>query len=542
MNNTYKLTKVLFKNSSSTTKKQRILYLIAAITLIPSFALVFGMFSYLYQTLAPLALESAVLVLGLFAGNFMILIFGLFFIPSLFFFSSDNETLLYLPFTPLEIAIAKLALTIPSSYLTYGIIAIPSVSLYLYYVHTSPLHIFLLLLITVVLPLVTLLLTTLLATVFTRFVPFFRNKDLMTNVMMFVLLALVIGFNFFISSQFSLDPTQLQELLLQNIPKISESFTIALPYVPWLVNGLLYGQLLMIGSALLFIIGVVLLFIAFVRTQLLEIMTTIKGSPSKTKKLNTIEVNKASTQRNVFFTFVLKEIRTLVRTPIFFQNCVLTNYLLPILVLLPFLFDQSSTEMIQTLLPEILSSFELLHFVLIGFGTGFLLANMNLISATALSRTGTQFYFLKLFPTSIATQINAMIWTGIIFGFSAFIIIIPLVLWIAKLSFLQTFFFVLFGLFGVIFGNYLGFIMDLLHPNLTWTSEVVAVKQNINGLLMLFVSMGGGAGIIALTIINPFSSLIIIAILVFSIVGGLALFIYLYYYKNIVTFIERIES
>lgn len=542
MNNTFKLIKVLFQNSNTTSKKQRIVYAIASIAMIPSFALLFGMFSYLYTTLAPLQLESTLLVLGLFAGNFMILLFGLFFVPSLFFFSSDNETLLYLPLKPMEIAVAKLALMLPSSYLTYAIIAIPCVSLYLYHVETSLLIALLLILITSLLPLVTLLLTTLVASVFTRFVPFFRNKDIMTNVMMFVLLAIVLGTNYFISTQLNLDPSLLQDLLLHNIPKLSESLTIALPYIPWLINGLLFQQWFSILSAIGFILLLFIIFRLFVEKELLATMTNLKGSSSTQRKLNTSEVEKVSKQRSVFFSLVNKEIKTLLRTPIFFQNCILTNYLLPVLLVFPFIFDQSSSQSLQTLLPILLESFTLVHFSLVGLGIGFLLANMNLISATALSRMGAQFYFMKLFPIKISTQVHALLWTGIFFGSTAFIIILPLALWLANLSLLQTFILLIFGLLGVILGNYLGFILDLLHPNLTWTSEVVAVKQNMNGLIMLLVSMGGGVGIIALTIFNPFSSILVLAILIFSVLGVLALLLYLYYYKNIATFIERIES
>ncbi|MGL5541309.1 MAG: hypothetical protein ACRDBX_06740, partial [Erysipelotrichaceae bacterium] len=96
------LTKTLYKNTHSFgNKKQLVLYLVLGIAFLPSLAGVAAAFVYGYDLLAPLQMESTILIMGLFVATFFVFTVALFFTPSLLFFGSDNEGLLFLPVTPL---------------------------------------------------------------------------------------------------------------------------------------------------------------------------------------------------------------------------------------------------------------------------------------------------------------------------------------------------------------------------------------------------------------------------------------------------------
>lgn len=535
------LSKVLFKNSfANSTKKQKLLYLVVFIALLPSFGIFFGMFHYLYQMFAPLGMQSTILNLGLFGANAFVFILAIFYIPSLLFFSNDNEGLLYLPFTPYEIAYAKLALVLPSTFVAYFSFALPCVVLYLVNNSISLVSLFLLLLAVFIPPLMTILLAAILSSLLTRLVPFFKNKDVMMNVMMFVILGITLGINYYISSTATMDPALLQELLLHNLPRYNELLTMALPYVSLFVQGAIDLSFSSLLLGLCFFGGVVALFSVLVHFFLFDVMTSMSGTTSKKKKLSRQQLAHSSSQKNIFFACVGKEVKTLLRTPVFFQNCVLINYLLPVILVFPLAFDPAMREQLQTFTQMYLMNLDLITILLLGFAIGFFFANINMISATALSRTGNQFYLIKMFPIAYHTQIHAKIWTGILFGFSAFIIVIPLAIWLLALPLFSCFLLLLFGFLGVVFGNYLGFIIDLVHPYLQWTNEIVAVKQNMNALIMLLISMTIGGAMIALVLFNPLQSQLYNAIILLGTSSILSILLYLQFYRKLDVYIDRI--
>ncbi|MGL5978122.1 MAG: hypothetical protein ACRCZJ_03935, partial [Erysipelotrichaceae bacterium] len=421
------LSKILFKNSFSIkSKKQLLPYLVLAICFLPTIISSVALLSYGYELVTPAGMQSTILTMGLFAANLLTFIFAIFFVPSLLYFSKDNEGLLYLPLTPIQVGLAKLTLVLPTSYIAYLMLAGPTVGVYLYQFTPSLATSVLLICFSLLMPLGAIALAGVISTLFMRLVPFFKNKDLMNNIMMFLILAVALGINYFFSSNIFIEEGKILDLLLNDLPRYNQMLTLILPYVSILSEGALALNFVTIILGLLILVGFIGVLVVFLNLFLLDTMTSVNVSHSKKRRLTNKELSSSSGKSSSFIALVKKEVKTLLRTPIFFQNCVLINYLFPILLVFPLFLEGGSIEAIQSMAAVYLQDASVFFFLNIGFVLGFFVSNTNMISATGFSRMGEKFYLVRMLPVAYETQVHALIWTGIFYGATSFILIFPL--------------------------------------------------------------------------------------------------------------------
>ena len=74
--------------------------------------------------------ETALLTLAILAGQLLILVFGLFYVLSAFYFSRDLEFLVSLPARPFEVIAAKFGVILVNEYLTVALIVVPAFVVY----------------------------------------------------------------------------------------------------------------------------------------------------------------------------------------------------------------------------------------------------------------------------------------------------------------------------------------------------------------------------------------------------------------------------
>ena len=81
----------------------------------------------MYFVLKPMGQERALLALGVLAGQLLILIFGIYYVLSAFYFSRDIEMLIPLPVRPSEVLLSKFIVMTINEYLTVAVIVLPFV-------------------------------------------------------------------------------------------------------------------------------------------------------------------------------------------------------------------------------------------------------------------------------------------------------------------------------------------------------------------------------------------------------------------------------
>jgi ABC-2 type transport system permease protein len=79
----------------------------------------------LYGFLQPMGQERLLLAYGILLGQFLVLLFGLYYVVAAFYFSRDLDMLIPLPFRPVEVMLSKFAVILVNEYLTMMPLVLP---------------------------------------------------------------------------------------------------------------------------------------------------------------------------------------------------------------------------------------------------------------------------------------------------------------------------------------------------------------------------------------------------------------------------------
>ncbi|MHB8964217.1 MAG: putative ABC transporter permease subunit [Saccharofermentanales bacterium] len=467
-----------------------------------------------YDLLSPLGLESLIITLAVSAASFIVFFFGLFYVMSIFYFSNDVVKILPLPFKPGEIITAKFINTLFYEYIVIIVMLLPAMVTYgilngspvLYYIYA--------LLVLILLPVIPLVLSSILIMAIMRFAPAARNKDRFTMFGGLFALILGLGLNFGLQSVMSRSSGKdLASLLSRSADAVASISSRLFPgtyfanYALSKPDGVDSFLMILAFSALSALFFAVLYFVA--NLLYFKGVIGISDSVSRGKKLTDVQIAETSSRGSAVWTYVLKELRILFRTPIFFMNNVLMNFLMPVIIVIPLFLGDSGNEefslkMIQDMMSSMVSTGDLQSaaYILLGiYGFITFTAGTNGITESAISREGNCAYMMKIIPMSYRRQIMSKITTGVILSFggamlvyAVFVIVLAPPVWFA-LACLA----VIPG--AVLLPNISGMVFDLYMPKIKWDNEQKAVKQNMNVLYGMLLA-GAFAGIIVFTVVK----------------------------------------
>ena len=189
-------------------------------------------------------------------------------------------------------------------------------------------------------------------------------------------------------------------------------------------------------------------------------------------------------------TYLIKELRLLIRTPVYAINCIGMCILMPIMLLV--IFITADADVLLQQLPDITPYLDgmLPYAVLAGMASGFLFSNLNMISSTAISREGTNISFMKYIPMSLKQQLQAKVLSGILMSVISMLLTMVCVYFLLPIFPLTWYFAAAAAsLITIVLGNYASLALDILHPKLVWEQEAAAVKQNMSGIVSMLAGM-----------------------------------------------------
>jgi ABC-2 type transport system permease protein len=528
------LTIALMKNGFSFPKenskkiKQILLLVVLTLSLLP---MAYGIISFLtttYDGLATVGEEGVLLSLGIAVSAFVIFFFGLFYTMNTFYFSDDVENLLPLPIKSSQILGAKFIIVTIFEYLTACLIFLPILIVYgvksgggiLYYVYA--------LLIFLTLPVIPIVLDSVIVMIIMRFTNLAKNKDAFRTISAVIAIIFGVGVST-MSQRLVLNQGAGQTQLGNNslVAITSNIFPASKLGALGLINhgslsGLIYTGLFIILSLLGFY-----LFLLLGNQLYFKGVTGVSVSSSSKKQISSEELNRKAIRSSVLKSYVLKELRILFRTPAFFINCILMNFIWPILLIIPLFTQPSSVSGIRGLIGLVqkqgISGMVFAAF----FGVMLFVSSSNGIAATSISREGENIFFNKYIPVSYKTQIIAKVITGVIMGIVGMLSIGIAAVILLKLPLSLMALIGLTSLLAILFSNFVGIIIDLFNPKLHWDNEQKAVKQNLNLLLSMAICVAfGGLSIYAVIKLNL--SLIQVVVSLVVIYGLLDILFYLY--------------
>lgn len=477
--------------TDGTTKqwKKLLLYLILLVCMLPTLGLIAMLFYYGFDYMQMLDQAGYLMNVGFLITAVIIFLFSIFAIPSVYYFSKDIDHLLVLPIKPEVILTSKLAVCILYEYLFAAAVLVPMYLSFLLQIGFSILSLLCFLVIFFTIPIYPLVLSSVLTMLIMRFVPFFNNRDRFNLIGGTIVVAAALGLSFWMQTMGNEDMSAVVTALMDGNNSLMQFGTILFPFISSAALACFNGDLLQLLLYLAIVAVSLVLFM--ICGKLLYFKGAIGGSETSHSR-HTFNQKQLSESRHraIFHTYLIKEFKILFRTPVFFTNCVLTALLMPIIFVAAIFTSLQGMDLRAFLPSQLLESIPNLwcYVLVISFMIGSFMGGINMISATAISREGTNAYFMKYIPVPMETQVLAKASCGILISaFSAWLLLIPLHFVLTYPLYLDLVY--LIGtLVSVSMINLFGILIDLLRPKLVWEQEAAAVKQNLNGVISILLS------------------------------------------------------
>ena len=212
--------------------------------------------------------------------------------------------------------------------------------------------------------------------------------------------------------------------------------------------------------------------------------TTINSNRTKYKKME-LKLRDFNSKK-VSISYLLKELKTLIRTPIFCLQCLVMPIAYPIFVfLIMYAFINFSRSIGIDALSEFYHRIMTTWGVAIFISIGQVFYMMNFSSIIAVSRESKNSILMKYLPINFEKQLNLKLKIGIITNLVSGIMISMAYYLVVKNIKYSVLIFIILWLINVI-GEKIKILVDLRNPQVTWTSEYTMMKQNTNVMYELF--------------------------------------------------------
>lgn len=539
---TIKLLKVLLKNFEMIAfekKKSKIFYMVMAlvtmlIIFIPT-AFMIGIISY---GMTSNLVENSHLTEGvnfiLYAVCLFSFIFSINVILNVFYFSSDIEKILPMPFKEHEIIGAKFFNTLINENAIELVLIISSLIGFFIAGKLDFYAIFIIILACLTIPILPLVYCSIICMVFMFLTRKITNKDIVSkfsNVLLILALISILVMAILLSN-FNLDSFTLD--------LVDSKFMNVMKYIfpnIYFITDSMSGNLLSLLFYILITFGSVVIF--FLVAKLLY----FRGlNQSNFKKEKTKEITYKKTNKNI--SYLKKEFKLLFKTPAFFSNCIIINFIWPFFIaLIVFLYDKTGN--LNKILDLYRNNDYTVHlaFIIGIIIISILITAVNSIASSSISREGSSFYYMKLVPISYKAQIILKAITSIIVSFIGLFIYILAFSIIFRLGVINTILYILLSFISVVFISMLGVYMDTINPKLIWDDEINALRGNHNVFINMAFAIIISGVLVGLIFLLKYMNLglVLAYVISFILVSCFTIITYLIAMKYGSKNIERIE-
>lgn len=479
MNKFRTLTRVLFKNGAMPgrtggTRNKAAWLIVAGAFLLLLFMEAFALWNA-FETIAFYHLTGTLLASLLTAACIAMVLFGILYVISTYYFADDTLMLLTMPIPPYRILAAKFTVVLLFQYCLEILIVLPGLIVFgirsgnfFYWMNAV--------LVFAVLPLIPTVVCSMVSILIMAFSRFFRNKDRVK------FLAGLIAIVFVICISFPLQMLGVQTSplrALQSSGGMMEKAVLLFPsniLAAQAVSSGTAGSFLWLLTFLLLSAAAMAIFLLLGNKLYLRGVVGLSQSNVNAKKAREdfrIKKHPAA------LAIALKDWRLLCRTPAYSLNCLLSAFLVPFILVVTFVFSLRGITVPRA------------NALVISVGVLFLTftSMTNAVSPTAVSRDGRDSALARLLPVRPETQIFGKLLPGLGLSFAALLVTaVPICILYKPDSFTTA---AICGLSAIalITSNMLGLFFDIAFPKLDWDDETLAVKQNFNVIAELLVML-----------------------------------------------------
>lgn len=412
------------------------------------------------------------------------------------YFAKDLKIFLRMPITPIKLVRAKINNMIVSEYVMELMMLLSPILVYGYLVKAGILFYIYVAIILLLLPIIPIVLTSLITSVIMRFTNVIKNKTQVQYISIFIVFIVLWIITSLFSTGEGISLERFTEKMLEVnglIELISEYFIILKPIMKSLIN---YEN--MTGIVNIFIFTMESLVTYYLSTWIISkiylkgaIGTVVNTNNMQTKKNLELKISECK-QKTPKRAFLSKELKQIMRTPIFCLQCIILPMVYPILfigipaiALITFArnvgFDFFANMQENILGPIGIS---------IAMSIAQVLYIMNFTSIIAVSREGKKAKLMKTIPISLYKQFQYKLYPALIAdGVIACIVTTCYSLFLPEINLLFSIFLFIILMELCLVQEKVMIMIDLKKPKITWTSEYAMMKENVNVMYEFFYAV-----------------------------------------------------
>lgn len=442
------------------------------------------------ETLVPMGYETLGLQLMFHVICLFTVVFGINVIFNEFYFSNDIEYLLPWPLRAYQIVASKFTAAFYNENMMQFILVLSCIIGFGIGSKMGILSWILSVIGIVTLPIIPLAYCGIISILLMGFTKLIRNKDLIQKIsvaLMFIMLLALVGSIGFLQN---MDIDNYVETLASGDQAFFQVMNVIFPHISLFVKTFHDGNLLaLLGYIAVntIVVAVMLLLSEFLYFRGV-IGLTSSDSGKKTKDID--KVLSGCKQHNPFWSYFMKDVRILVRTPVFFTNCIAINFLWPVFAYAAYKIQAKRFTLAELQHYYAHRDLRIQLFFLLGVvGISVIVAAINSLSSNAISREGKHFSFMKYIPVPYFTQWHAKAFVGILFpAIGVLIYFIPACI-LVKVPLIHILLFTALSILSITFVSYMGIYIDSIQPKLIWDDEMSALRENYNTFFSMAVSI-----------------------------------------------------
>jgi ABC-2 type transport system permease protein len=469
------------------------LFAFAFLSVLPSLYGLVLLIQSLFLALKPLGQERALLTLGVLGGQFFILLFGLYYVISAFYFSRDLEFLIPMPLKPFEVMASKFAVILVNEYLTVLVIVVPVLAGYgvlargglPYWTNAVLVYLFL--------PVIPLAVVSILVVILMRLINLSRKKDALILIGSILLIVFGIGIQFVLGRPAHGKPdTQAMTAFFTSPDSLLNVIGKRFPPSIWATKAIaggfsatgLLNLALFVGTSVLLFAGILVLSERLFYRGLVGL-----GEVSARRRaLSAAQMSqRISSGRHPVRAIFAREWRLMNRTPIFLLNGVLVVVIVPVVFVL---MASTGGRGDNTAILKMMTAANPVTVILAAALFMTVCGSLNGTASSTFSREGGQFWISRVIPVSPRDQVTAKFLHSYLISVLGTVTasVVAVVILHLKPAYLAAA--VALALAAGVLLVAVGMMIDLARPLLDWTNPQKAIKQNLNVLFALFADIG----------------------------------------------------
>jgi len=439
------------------------------------------------------------------------LVFTIFRINGLLFVSKDYENIAAMPIKSKQILTARILNIYCSNFVFILLFSLPAVIIYFIATQPSVIVIIMVLVALIVLPLVPLLIGIAIGTLITLVTINGKKKTLFTTILYMVVFLGIFALSFNANNMTSTQITNIAKI-------ITEKGVYANPILPFYVNAIETGNVLEFLLAAILTIGSFLLFISILGRFYTQINTRLMSK--NTNRNYIMQTLKTSSALNALYK---KEIKRYFSSTIYVMNTIFGFGIMLILTGAVIVLGPNKIEEILQIKGLVVALSIYLPIVLAAFGV------ISSPTTCSISLEGKNWWIPMSLPLKTKTILDSKILVSLTISIPVTFICSILFIIAIPFTIESMLVILIFPQIYNVFSAVLGITINRKHPNFTWDTDIVVVKQSAAVLIAMVIGMLSIAlPIVLASVLNSFSKNAI-----FSIVGiGIAAVTFILYKMN----------